>query len=325
MRINQQGIAVIGAGLAGLSAARILTDAGLPVTLFDSQPRPGGRLGPEGPADMAAQYFTARHPAFRQATREWQNRGWIAEWSPRLYLHDQEYGLRPSPDDIQRMVAVPSMASLALQLGQGIAFRQCTVERLRRTTEGDWLVHASDGTTHGPFDALTLALPADVAAPLLEVAPPLQQDVSRVHLRPCWSVALTFAQPLQTQVEACFVRDGPLDWLARNSSKPARGEGEVWVVQSTSSWAERHADSSAQEVIAELSQAMAEVLGQPLPEPGASQAQFWPQARPAEQLKWGALAAPRLNLYVCGDWCLGGRIENAWLSGRQAARALLDS
>src|SRR5690606_32182971 len=141
----------------------------------------------------------------------------------------------------------------------------------------------------------------------------------------CWSVALTFAQPLQTQVEACFVRDGPLDWLARNSSKPARGEGEVWVVQSTSSWAERHADSSAQEVIAELSQAMAEVLGQPLPEPGASQAQFWPQARPAEQLKWGALAAPRLNLYVCGDWCRGGGIENGWPSGPQGARALRES
>lgn len=324
MRITQQGIAVIGAGLAGLSAARVLTDAGLPVTLFDSQPRPGGRLGHEGPADMAAQYFTARHPAFRQATREWQNRGWIADWTPHLYLHDQEYGLRPSSDDIQRMVAVPHMAALAQQLRQDIPFEHCAVERLRRTTEGDWLVHAGNGTTHGPFDALVLAVPADVAAPLLEVAPQLQQDVARVHLRPCWSVALTFAEPLQTQVDACFVRDGPLDWLARNSSKPGRGDGEVWVVQSTSSWAERHADSSAQEVIAELSQAMAEVLGQPLPEPGASQAQFWPQARPAEQLKWGALAAPRLNLYVCGDWCLGGRIENAWLSGRQAARALLD-
>src|SRR5690606_40040356 len=103
------------------------------------------------------------------------------------------------------------------------------------------------------------------------------------------------------------------------------GRGNVCVVRSSSSWAERHADSSAQGVIAELSQDRAVVLGQPLPEPGASQAQFWPQARPAEQLKWGALAAPRLNLYVCGDWCLGGRIENAWLSGRQAARALLDS
>src|SRR5690606_39805902 len=174
-------------------------------------------------------------------------------------------------------------------LRQATPFEQCAVEPLRRTTEGDCLGHAGNGTPHGPFDALVLAVPADVAAPLLEVAPQLQQDVARVHLRPCWSVALTIAQPLQTQVEACFVRDVPLDWLARNSSKPARGEGEVRVVQATSSWTEPHADSGGQEVIVELSQAMAEVLGQPLPEPGASQAQFWPQARPAEQLKWGAL------------------------------------
>src|SRR5690554_7435908 len=160
------------------------------------------------------------------------------------------------------MAEFPLWAVLAKLLGKDSRFEHCAVERLRRTTEGDWLVHAGNGPPPGPLAALVLAVPADVAAPLLEIAPPLQQDVARVHLRPCWSVALTFAQPLQTQVEACFVRDGPLDWLARNSSKPARGEGEVWVVQSTSSWAERHADSSEQEVIAELSQAMAEVLGQ---------------------------------------------------------------
>src|SRR5690606_36766703 len=121
MRITQQGIAVIGAELAGLSAAAVLTDAGLPVTMFDSQPRPGGRLAHECPADMAAQCFTCRDPAVRQATRDWQNRAWIAESSARLYLLEQEYRLRASTDDIQRMVAVPSMASLALQLGQGIA------------------------------------------------------------------------------------------------------------------------------------------------------------------------------------------------------------
>src|SRR5690606_10866714 len=163
------------AGLAGLSAARVLTDAGLPVTLFDSQPRPGGRLGHEGPADMAAQYFTARHPAFRQATREWQNRGWIADWTPHLYLHDHEYGLRPphlyrlapecalppSPDDPQRVVAAPHVAALAQQLRRAIPFEHCAAGRLRRPTGGDWLVHAGNGTPHGPFDALVRAAPAD--------------------------------------------------------------------------------------------------------------------------------------------------------------------
>ncbi|MGE8382830.1 MAG: hypothetical protein ACN6PL_04150, partial [Pseudomonas putida] len=26
----------------------------------------------------------------------------------------------------------------------------------------------------------------------------------------------------------------------------------------------------------------------------------------------------------CGDWCLSGRVEGAWLSGQEAARRLLE-
>ena len=31
------------------------------------------------------------------------------------------------------------------------------------------------------------------------------------------------------------------------------------------------------------------------------------------------------GLFACGDWCLAGRVEGAWLSGQQAAREILDS
>jgi predicted NAD/FAD-dependent oxidoreductase len=36
--------------------------------------------------------------------------------------------------------------------------------------------------------------------------------------------------------------------------------------------------------------------------------------------EWGALADADLGLYACGDWCLSGRVEGAWLSGQEAAR-----
>src|SRR5690606_16743468 len=153
----------------------------------------GGRLGHEGPADMAAQYFTARHPAFRQATREWQNRGWIADWTPHLYLHDHEYGLRPSSDDIQRMVAVPHMAALAQQLLQAIPFEKCKNESLRPRTEGVCLVETGTITTHGPHDAQVLKKHGDVDAPLLAGDTTVQRVITRVRLRPCWRMALTFA------------------------------------------------------------------------------------------------------------------------------------
>ena len=324
MHNNNPRVAIIGGGLAGLSAAAVLTEAEVPVTLFERSDTLGGRLGASTHVDMGAQYFTARHPAFRQVCREWEIKGLIAEWSPQLYRHDLEHGLRPSPDDVQRLVAVPGMAALAGHLQPALTRHSASINRLQQTTDGDWLLHAAGGAEYGPFSAVVLALPAELAAALLTVAPSLRQDVERVRMRPCWSVALTFDKPLPTLVDACFVRDGPLDWLARNNSKPQRSGAESWVLQSTASWAEQHSAATSAQVIAELAQAMSVITGLELPQPSNSEAHFWPQARPAEQLKWGALAAPRLNLYVCGDWCMGGRIENAWLSGRQAAKALLD-
>ena len=316
-------VAVIGAGLAGISAAITLSASDLPATLFSADLPVGGRLGGAGHVDLGAQYFTARHPAFRLASREWQERGWVAEWSPDLYLYDDEHGLRPSADDVQRLVALPRMNALAGHLVHGLRLQHARIVSLRRTTDDQWFLNSGEGAEYGPFSAVIIATLPDAATDLLSVAPQLQQDVARVRMRPCWTVDLQFAQPLNTPVEACFVRSGPLDWLCRDSSKPQRAAGERWVLQSTASWAEQHADASQEQVISELAMAMARVTGLNLPEPIATTAFFWSQARPAEQLKWGALAAPRLSLYVCGDWCLGGRVENAWLSGRQAAQALL--
>lgn len=324
MHNKDHSIAIIGAGLAGLSAAATLAEAGLQVTLFEPD-SPGGRLGGSGDADIGAQYFTVRHPAFRQATRDWQQRGWVAEWSPRLYHHDHAHGLRASTDDIQRLVGIPEMGMLARHLLGSSPVCQARIGQIQRSADAQWLLLADDGRSLGPFTAVVVATTPGIAAALLqEAAPHLQQDVARVRMRPCWSLSLDFARPLNTPVDACFVRDGPLDWLARNNSKPQRPTGELWTVQSTASWAEKHQDTSPQQVAATLQQAMGEVLGMPLPDAGQVSLRYWPEARPAEELKWGALAAPKLGLYVCGDWCLGGRIENAWLSGRQAARSLLD-
>ncbi|MCF5443365.1 FAD-dependent oxidoreductase, partial [Pseudomonas syringae] len=47
-------------------------------------------------------------------------------------------------------------------------------------------------------------------------------------------------------------------------------------------------------------------------------------ARPAGSHEWGALSDADLGIYVCGDWCLSGRVEGAWLSGQEAARRLLE-
>ena len=76
-------MAVIGAGLAGLSCAQVLLQAGHSVHVFDKARGPSGRMSTRRgedehgawQCDHGAQYFTARDPAFRTEVARWQQAG----------------------------------------------------------------------------------------------------------------------------------------------------------------------------------------------------------------------------------------------------------
>ena len=61
-----QHIAIVGAGMAGITAARTLAQAGHQVMVFDKSSGAGGRMAtrrsPFGGFDHGAQYFTVRDP-----------------------------------------------------------------------------------------------------------------------------------------------------------------------------------------------------------------------------------------------------------------------
>jgi renalase len=76
---------VVGAGMAGLFAARTLADAGRSVTVLDQDSSLGGRMSTQrfgdGAFDHGAQYFTARDPVFRTWVEQWLTMGLIHLWS----------------------------------------------------------------------------------------------------------------------------------------------------------------------------------------------------------------------------------------------------
>jgi NADPH-dependent 2,4-dienoyl-CoA reductase/sulfur reductase-like enzyme len=84
--------AVIGAGIAGLSCATVLQQAGLRVSLFDKSNGPAGRMstrrGDGWQCDHGAQYFTARDPEFRAEVTRWVEAGVAGLWKPRLKVFD---------------------------------------------------------------------------------------------------------------------------------------------------------------------------------------------------------------------------------------------
>jgi photolyase PhrII len=328
-------IAVVGAGLAGISAARALHDQGHDVVVFEKSRGLGGRAatrridtdGNGGSAvgfDHGAQYFTARDPRFLRRVQAWAARGLIAPWKGHLGIWDGA-SPRPSGSDDLRWVGLPGMSGLARGLAAGLALRLgCRVGPPERDQDG-WRLRNDDGDNLGQFDRVLIAMPAPQAAVLLqEAAPRLAQRADTVAFVPAWSLMLQLEHPLRLPFDGLFCNAEPLRWLANNGSKPGR-KGQTWVAIASPRWSRDHFGEHPEVIAAVLTDALADLYGGALPPTLWSGVQRWRYANPEQPLDEGCLWDGALGIGVCGDWCLGERIEAAWLSGEAlAGRVLCD-
>jgi renalase len=316
-------IAVIGAGLAGLSAARGLARAGAEVAVFDKARRPGGRVSTRraevGAFDHGAQYFTAREPDFAPVVSDWCRRGVAQPWDAPIVRLAAGPRL-PAPGDGPRHVGVPGMSALARDLAADLPVRcEQRIDRVERMA-GRWRLVSEGGSTE-PFDAVVIATPAPQAVPLLDAVPALAESVAAVTMLPCQAALVAFERPLAVDFAAAFVDDSPLAWIARNASKPGRTSGECWVLHASPTWSAQHLEDAPDAIADALLAALAAALGSALPGTSYRAAHRWRFAR-AERPLGHVLWDPEARLGVCGDWTLGDRIASAFLSGAQLARAM---
>lgn len=324
-------IAVIGAGIAGLSCATQLEALGMRVSVFDKSRGTGGRMstrrGDDWQADHGAQYFTARDPLFIQELARWQQAGVADLWQADIAVLGEGSAHR-NDGTTRRYVGVPRMSSPARWLADSL-----TVNPAARVVElidhhHRWQLRFDDATDdremleNTVFDAVVLAIPPAQAAALTR---PHAAGITAVCetsiMRPCWAVMLQFNTRVALPYAAAFVNTGPLRWMARDSSKPGRPEGETWVLHATTDWSEQHLEDKADEVIQALTAALTTLGG---PVPASATAHRWLYAEPVPTAGTRAFvwdAARKLGL--CGDWLHGGRVEGAWSSGRALARSIL--
>ncbi|MGV3682940.1 MAG: NAD(P)/FAD-dependent oxidoreductase [Acidovorax sp.] len=327
-------IAVVGAGLAGLSCAQALLQAGHAVHLLDKSRGPSGRMATRRAQDDAtaawqcdhgAQYFTARDPAFRAEVARWQAAGVAAPWPARLASFDGMAWTTPHTP-LERFVGTPRMTAPAAWLVQGFGHHaatqwQTTVQRLQRTGDGWAIASAEQGLRAARYDRVVLAMPAPQAAALLApVAPDGAALAASARMRGSWAVMLRYAAPVAMPWDGAFVNAGPLRWVARDSSKPGRTGPETWLLHASPEWSEAHIEDSAESVTAALLAAFAALGGTP---PVAATAHRWRYADTEPALQQGCWWSSTLGLGVCGDWLHGGKVEGAWLSGRALAHQML--
>ncbi|MDR5907201.1 NAD(P)/FAD-dependent oxidoreductase [Franzmannia qiaohouensis] len=329
-------IAVIGAGIAGLSCARSLHDAGHAVTLFDKARGPGGRLSsrraPGAIVDLGAQYFTARDPAFQAELAGWLERGLVAPWPTALWRVDA-HGWQQHSDDLPRYCAVPRMSALSRHLAEGLELNAgARVLGLERRANG-WYLEDDQQRRHGPFQRVAISAPAPQAEALIAAHDHTLAEACRsLEQSPCWAGYALFDAPLPElpgvdgSWQAAFINQGPLRFVARNHHKPGRAEqGESLTLLATAEWSQAWLERSAEQVAEALYAALLEQLPGTLrpPTPRLLAAHRWRYAQPLHAAMGPGYRLGEQGLALCGDGWLGPRVEDAWCSGRRLAERWL--
>jgi len=316
-----KNIAVVGAGLAGLTCAQQLKSTGFDVTVFEKSRGAGGRLSTRrvdwAQFDHGAQYFTAREALFKQWVDGLLAEGTVAPWSPVMRTP-------PSKNDVW-YVACPGMNSLGRAQAEGLTIQLNTRVTALASVADQWQLSMEDGTHQGGFDAVVLALPNEQAAPLLAAhQPDWAQRLQAIALQPCWTLMLSTAT-LDVAYEAGQPTAGPVAWWARNDSKPGRAQHpgqQDWVVQASAAWTEQNLEVDKATVIETLQRALLSELGvESCTVLETPMAHRWLYARrtpglPAQEPSWWSAS---MQLGACGDGLTHSRVEQAYLSGHDMA------
>lgn len=338
--------AVIGAGMAGVACARTLAQAGHTVTVFEKAPHCGGRTtalaSPFGSFDCGAQYFTVRDARFQKAldTVPGLCRAWSATTIRVLDAAGRVAAASRTPGEAH-WVAIPTMDALVQAwaqplAGEGRLHTHTSVTRIERDPAhpGTWQLHCEtlggDTHLHGGFDAVMLAQPAPLGQALLQqsgVTPAWGDALAGVDIAPCWTLMLAFAHAVRPglttlgpQWNAARSTHHRIAWLARESSKPGRKQIERWTVQASPAWSLEHLNDDIDRVQAKLIKAFAEVTGIRAT-PTHAELRRWRHAQTQKPLGQSHLWDAAAGLGACGDWCLGHRLEDAFVSGLELALA----
>lgn len=319
-------IAILGAGVSGLSAARELRANGKNVKIFEKSHGVGGRMSTRY-ADMwefdhGAQYFTVQDEDFRAEVDRAIVSGAVAPWLSRgLYLGEGDISADRGGD---RYVGTPRMNSLskfwAKDLDIDLGRRVSRVSRVEH--KQGIMLQFEDGTIESGFEAVISTLPPDQAKAIFPADVRTLKPLAEAQMHACFTLMIGLSTPINVGWETVRVKALPIDWISINSAKPGRRQDVgTLIITSESHWSDKHVAADRDWIKNVMLSAASSLTGLPLHTAPHQRLHRWLYASNKTSPDMTYIDAG--DIILCGDWCQGGRVEGAWLSGRAAARSFV--
>lgn len=314
-------VVIVGAGMAGLSAARDLSAAGLSVMVVDKGRGVGGRMATrrigDATFDHGAQFITTRDPDFAGDLSGWRDAGAAAVWC---------HGFGSEADGHERWRGAPTMNSLPRHMARGLDIRLDQAVASIHSIPGGWCLRGGDAwTLTGRAVLLTAPIPQSLA--LIRAggwtAPgDIHDRLAAVEYERCLAVMAVLERPsMLPPPGARAFASGPLAWMADNQAKGTSTRPAV-TLHASGAFSLEHWDADRQETGRRLLDVAAEWIGCRVLE---FQVHGWRYSKPVLALEERCrVLGDGPPLVMAGDAFGGPRVEGAALSGKAAAAAIVD-
>lgn len=321
-------VAIVGAGLAGLAAAKTLKEEGHDSCIFEKSKAVGGRVNTwtsgEYVFDMGCSSFAPRGGSLENVMLKELNTTELVGVTKPIFVHNM---LRVTSGDpargTHRYTYKTGCQKLANLLAEGLNIRlNCEVDELEDAS--------SKVKVNGEcYDAVIVTSPVPQAS-LLAMGMGENRPVGNVRYRPCLSVALGFRREFAVEPPYHAIIDPeqrhPLLWLSIENEKcegRAPAGCTAFVAQMSGAYSQVKFAASDHEIYSAVCDYLERIFGSGWQEPEVKYIKRWRYSQPEAV---GSLAtANRVpsRLILAGDGLAGARTEFAYESGVWAANQVL--
>ena len=319
-KIQNKKIAIIGAGISGLTVAKELAKLN-EIVVFDKSRGIGGRMATRRVDgyhfDHGAQFFTAESEEFKELCQKAKSDGIIEEWNCNFaeitgnkINKKCQFG-----NDKAHFIAKPQMNSLCKYMGKDLNILLSKKISSVNFDNSKWTLKTLENEIFEDFDYLILAIPSHQAVNLIPANFKYFDIVANIKMYGCFTLMLGFHEDINLEFDAALVKESNISWISVNSSKPERPKGLSLVVNSSNKWADENIEEELEIIKEKMITSLKEIINFDFNNIDYQNIHRWSYANAALRKGDKSLFDKSLNLGICGDYLISGRVENAFLSG----------